>query len=362
MNQIFTQFQQAVEREMVRILKSNYHVISEKFNIPLEELIREAPLNIQLPQVVSTTSVLEESPVLSTTSVLEESPVLSTTSVLEESPVLSTTSVLEESPVLSTSDSLEKKTLKELRQICKDLNIKSSNMKKNEIIRHIREHADQHQNDAFDNLSKVELQKLCKEKQIPKYKSKMKRVELIELLKDYELLESEEVVVPETSVSEVAPETSVSEVVPETSVSEVAPETSVSEEVVVPQVDDLVVSSFEIDSEEEDDVFSTNTTSSMSQTTQNPSYVFPSADKKDIYANEFMEGIGSLTDFVENQENNLYIQTDFGSMPSSRLEKMCKDRNLNITGKRQNEWRAMLEADEEQRMKCLLAIENDSIL
>ena len=347
MNQIFTQFQQAVEREMVRILKSNYHVISEKFNIPLEELIREAPLNIQLPQVVSTTSVLEESPVLSTTSVLEESP------------------------VLSTSDSLEKKTLKELRQICKDLNIKSSNMKKNEIIRHIREHADQHQNDAFDNLSKVELQKLCKEKQIPKYKSKMKRVELIELLKDYELLESEEVVVPETSVSEVAaetsvsevvPETSVSEVAPETSVSEVAPETSVSEEVVVPQVDDLVVSSFEIDSEEEDDVFSTNTTSSMSQTTQNPSYVFPSADKKDIYANEFMEGIGSLTDFVENQENNLYIQTDFGSMPSSRLEKMCKDRNLNITGKRQNEWRAMLEADEEQRMKCLLAIENDSIL
>ena len=305
MNQIFTQFQQAVEREMVRILKSNYHVISEKFNIPLEELIREAPLNIQLPQVVSTTSVLEESPVLSTTSVLEESPVLSTTSVLEESPVLSTTSVLEESPVLSTSDSLEKKTLKELRQICKDLNIKSSNMKKNEIIRHIREHADQHQNDAFDNLSKVELQKLCKEKQIPKYKSKMKRVELIELLKDYELLESEEVVVPETSVSEVAPETSVSEVVPETSVSEVAPETSVSEvapetsvsevvpetsvsevapetsvseEVVVPQVDDLVVSSFEIDSEEEDDVFSTNTTSSMSQTTQNPSYVFPSAE------------------------------------------------------------------------------------
>ena len=284
MNQIFTQFQQAVEREMVRILKSNYHVISEKFNIPLEELIREAPLNIQLPQVVSTTSVLEESPVLSTTSVLEESP------------------------VLSTSDSLEKKTLKELRQICKDLNIKSSNMKKNEIIRHIREHADQHQNDAFDNLSKVELQKLCKEKQIPKYKSKMKRVELIELLKDYELLESEEVVVPETSVSEVAaetsvsevvPETSVSEVAPETSVSEVAPETSVSEEVVVPQVDDLVVSSFEIDSEEEDDVFSTNTTSSMSQTTQNPSYVFPSADKKDIYANEFMEGIGSLTDFVE---------------------------------------------------------------
>ena len=60
--------------------------------------------------------------------------------------------------------------------------------------------------------------------------------------------------------------------------------------------------------------------------------------------------------------HGFHIQTDFGSMPSSRLEKMCKDRNLNITGKRQNEWRAMLEADEEQRMKCLLAIENDSIL
>ena len=49
-------------------------------------------------------------------------------------------------------------------------------------------------------------------------------------------------------------------------------------------------------------------------------------------------------------------------MPTSRLEKLCKDRNIDITGKRQNEWRALLEADEEERMKCLLQMENDSVL
>ena len=135
-----------------------------------------------------------------------------------------------------------------------------------------------------------------------------------------------------------------------------------SQEVNVPQVDDLVVSSFEMQSEEEDDIFSTNTNSSMSQTTQNPSYVFPSADKQNIYANEFMDGIGSMTDYMENQKNNRYLQPDFGSMPSARLEKMCKDRNLDITGKRVNEWRVMLEDDQEQRMKCLLEMENDTIL
>ena len=138
----------------------------------------------------------------------------------------------------------------------------------------------------------------------------------------------------------------------------------VAPEVVVPQVDDLVVSSFQNnDDDEEEDVFSTNTTSTVSHTTtSNPSFVFPSAEKKNIHANEYMDGIGSLADFMENQKSNVYYQLDFGSMPSSRLEKLCKERNLNITGKRQNEWRAMLEADEEERMKCLLQMENDSVL
>ena len=160
-----------------------------------------------------------------------------------------------------------------------------------------------------------------------------------------------EEVVPE----EVVPE----EVVPE----EVVPE-EVVPEVVVPQVDDLVVPSFQNnEDDEEDDVFSTNTNSTVSHTTTtNPSFVFPSAEKKNIYANEYMEGIGSLTELMENQKNNVYLQTDFGSMPTSRLEKLCKDRNIDITGKRQNEWRALLEADEEERMKCLLQIENDSVL
>ena len=139
-------------------------------------------------------------------------------------------------------------------------------------------------------------------------------------------------------------------------------ETNTPSDSIVPQVDDLVVSSFEIQPEEEDDVFSVHTNSSVSQKPPMPSYVFPSAERKDIYGNEFMEGIGSMTDFFENQKNNSYLHTDFGSMPTSRLEKLCKDRNIDITGKRQNEWRALLEADEEERWTRRLQMENDSVL
>ena len=45
-------------------------------------------------------------------------------------------------------------------------------MKKNEIIRHIREHADQNENGSFDNLSKVELQTLCKENKFQSTRAK----------------------------------------------------------------------------------------------------------------------------------------------------------------------------------------------
>ncbi len=270
---------------------------------------------------------------------------------------------------------LKSLTLSEVKAKCKQLGIKTSNLRKNVLIQKIlnNDHAltssvasapdDADRNARQENWTVLQLKKFCKDKNIQGYKSNMKKTALIALVEEYKsspLDNNDESSVTEDNNNN---ESSVTE-----DNNNESPKVQYTDDLIQPQSFEENYPSSPV-STEDDRLLSDHTNNGLSTTMGHANIaskikpIISFDNNEEINCVSVCKGLGNLTDNECREKVSVLLhRQDYHGMQTAQLLKICHHRGIETTGCRSNEIIKKLEEYDSNLLHEKFQLEMENVL